>query len=76
MAAGQLGQCLTKIPVGGEVGICANALADFHADSGHRIIVATATNGNGWRPPTTTSLTDPAAYDAWAPHDCCPGSER
>ena len=40
-----LGQGLTEIPVDGEIGIRANALADFHADPADRIIVATALQG-------------------------------
>ena len=42
----QLGQGLIEIPVDGEIGIRANALADFHADPADRIIVATAMNGH------------------------------
>ena len=42
----QLGQGLTEIPVDGEIGIRANALADFHADPADRIIVATALQGH------------------------------
>ena len=42
----QLDQGLIEIPVDGEIGIRANALADFHADPADRIIVATAMNGH------------------------------
>jgi PIN domain nuclease of toxin-antitoxin system len=42
----QLGQGLIEIPVDGEIGIRASALADFHADPADRIIVATAMNGH------------------------------
>ncbi len=42
----QLGQGLIDIPVDGEIGICANALANFHADTADRIIVATTMNGH------------------------------
>ena len=42
----QLEQGLIEIPVDGEIGIRANALADFHADPADRIIVATAMNGH------------------------------
>ena len=42
----QLGQGLIEIPVDGEIGIRANALADFHADPADRIIVATSMNGH------------------------------
>ena len=41
-----LGQGLIEIPVDGDIGIRANALADFHADPADRIIVATALNGH------------------------------
>ena len=41
-----LGQGLIEIPVDGEIGIRANALANFHADLADRIIVATAMNGH------------------------------
>ena len=36
------GQGLLEIAVDGDIGIRANALADFHADPADRIIVATA----------------------------------
>ena len=42
----QLGQGLIEIPVDGDIGIRANALADFHADPADRIIVATALSGH------------------------------
>ena len=42
----QLGQGLVEIPVDGDIGIRANALADFHADPADRIIVATAMGGH------------------------------
>ena len=42
----QLGQGLIEIPVDGDIGIRANALADFHADPADRIIVATALGGH------------------------------
>ena len=42
----QLGQGLIEIPVDGDIGIRANALADFHADPADRIIVATAMGGH------------------------------
>ena len=41
-----LGQGLIEIPVDGDIGIRANALADFHADPADRIIVATALRGH------------------------------
>ncbi len=41
-----LGQGLIEIPVDGDIGIRANALADFHADPADRIIVATALSGH------------------------------
>ena len=41
-----LGQGLIEIPVDGDIGIRANALADFHADPADRIIVATAMGGH------------------------------
>ena len=41
-----LSQGLIEIPVDGEIGIRANALAGFHADPADRIIVATAQNGH------------------------------
>ena len=41
-----LGQGLIEIPVDGDIGIRANALADFHADPADRIIVATAMSGH------------------------------
>ena len=41
-----LGQGLIEIPVDGDIGIRANALADFHADPADRIIVATALGGH------------------------------
>ena len=41
-----LGQGLIEIPVDGDIGIRANALADFHADPADRIIVATALAGH------------------------------
>ena len=41
-----LGQGLIEIPVDGDIGIRANALADFHADPADRIIVATAMTGH------------------------------
>ena len=62
----QLGQGLIEIPVDGEIGIRANALADFHADPADRIIVATAMNGHlagDGRPPHP--WTGPATCDAW-----------
>ena len=37
---------LIEIPVDGDIGIRANALADFHADPADRIIVATAMGGH------------------------------
>ena len=42
----QLGQGLIEIPVDGDIGIRATALADFHADPADRIIVATALSGH------------------------------
>ena len=42
----QLGQGLIEIPVDGDIGIRAIALADFHADPADRIIVATAMGGH------------------------------
>ena len=42
----QLGQGLIEIPMDGEIGIRANALAGFHADPADRIIVATALSGH------------------------------
>ena len=42
----QLGQGLIEIPVDGDIGIRANALADFHSDPADRIIVATALGGH------------------------------
>ena len=41
-----LGLGLIEIPVDGDIGIRANALADFHADPADRIIVATALAGH------------------------------
>ncbi len=41
-----LGQGIVEIPVDGEIGIRANALAGFHADPADRIIVATALGGH------------------------------
>ena len=41
-----LGQGLIEIPMDGDIGIRANALADFHADPADRIIVATAMGGH------------------------------
>ena len=41
-----LGQGLAEIPVDGEIGIRASALAGFHADPVDRIIVATAQGGH------------------------------
>ena len=41
-----LSQGLIEIPVDGEIGIRANALAGFHADPADRIIVATAQTGH------------------------------
>ena len=41
----QLGQGVVEIPIGGEIGIRANELADFHADPADRLIVATALAG-------------------------------
>ena len=41
-----LGQGLIEIPVDGDIGIRANALAGFHADPADRIIVATALSGH------------------------------
>lgn len=41
-----LGQGLAVIPVGGEIGIRANALPDFHTDPADRIIVSTALAGH------------------------------
>ena len=41
-----LGEGLIEIPVDGDIGIRANALADFHADPADRIIVATAQRGH------------------------------
>ena len=41
-----IGQGLMEIPVDGDIGIRANALADFHADPADRIIVATAMSGH------------------------------
>ena len=41
-----LGQGLIEIPVDGDIGIRANALAGFHADPADRIIVATALGGH------------------------------
>ena len=41
-----LGQGLIEIPVDGDIGIRANALADFHFDPADRIIVATALGGH------------------------------
>ena len=37
---------LIEIPVDGDIGIRANALADFHADPAYRIIVATTMGGH------------------------------
>ncbi len=42
----QLNQGLIEIPVDGEIGIRANALADFHADPADRSIVANAMSGH------------------------------
>ena len=42
----QLSQGLIEISVDGEIGISANALADFHADPADRLIVATALQGH------------------------------
>ena len=41
-----LGQGLIEIPVDGDIGIRANALADFHADPADHIIVAIAMGGH------------------------------
>ena len=41
-----LGQGLIEIPMDGDIGIRANALADFHADPADRIIVATSMRGH------------------------------
>ena len=41
-----LGQGLIEIPVDGDIGILANALANFHSDPADRIIVATALGGH------------------------------
>lgn len=41
-----LGEGLIEIPVDGDIGIRADALADFHADPADRIIVATAMHGH------------------------------
>lgn len=41
-----LGQGLIEIPVDGDIGIRANAMANFHADPADRIIVATALRGH------------------------------
>ena len=41
-----LGQGLIEIPVDGDIGIRANALAGFHSDPADRIIVATALGGH------------------------------
>ena len=41
-----LAQGLIEIPVDGDIGIRANALADFHSDPADRIIVATALAGH------------------------------
>ena len=41
-----LGEGLIEIPVDGDIGIRANALANFHADPADRIIVATAQRGH------------------------------
>ena len=42
----QLAQGLIEIPVDGDIGIRASALADFHADPADRIIVSTALGGH------------------------------
>ncbi len=41
-----MGQGLIEIPVDGDIGIRANALANFHSDPADRIIVATALGGH------------------------------